>query len=214
MRIGIIGSGNIGSAIARHWVEAGHDVLLSAKHRENAERLAKQLGKKACSVVPEDAARYGDVVLLTIPLGEVPKLSDTIRNALKGKIVMDTCNPYPERDGEAANEVIRSGQGTGIWTEKQIPGARVVRAFNSVHAETFASQARRQGDPIGVPLASNDPEALRVVAKLVKDAGFGPVIVGGLEQAKRFDAGTPTYGSDLPVTQLRERLGVTEEKAA
>jgi hypothetical protein len=214
MRIGIIGCGNIGSAIARHWIEAGYDVLLSAKHAESAERLAKRLGKKAMAVSPEDAARSGDVVLLTIPLGEVPKLSERIRNALRGKIVMDTCNPYPERDGEAAHEVLRSGHGTGVWTSKQIPGARVVRAFNSVHAETFESQANRSGDLIGVPLASDDKDALRVVSKLVRDAGFAPVIVGELEEAKRFDVGTPTYGSDLPESDLRERLGVMEPRAA
>ncbi|MFL5812410.1 MAG: NADPH-dependent F420 reductase [Bdellovibrionia bacterium] len=214
MRIGIIGCGNIGSAIARHWVNAGYEVLLSAKHVESAERLAKQLGKKAIAVSPEDAARSGDVVLLTIPLGEVPKLSEKIRNTLRGKIVMDTCNPYPERDGEAAQEALRSGRGTGVWTAKQIPGARVVRAFNSVHAETFESQANRSGDLIGVPLASDDKEALRVVSKLVRDAGFAPVIVGELEEAKRFDVGTPTYGSDLPESELRERLGTMEPRAA
>jgi predicted dinucleotide-binding enzyme len=214
MKIGIIGSGNIGSVIARHWVEAGHDVLVSAKHIESAARLAQTLGPHACPVVPEDAARMCDVVLLTIPLGEVPKLSKEVRDALRGKIVLDTCNPYPERDGEPAREVLRSGEGTGVWTAKQLPGARVVRAFNSVHAGIFETEARRPGDPIGVPLASDDPEALRIAEKLVRDAGFGPVVVGGLIDARRFDVGTPPYGSGASESELYTLLGISRKKAA
>lgn len=209
MKIGIIGSGNIGSAIARHWAEAGHELIVSARHRENAESLARELGDRVRAATPEEAAREGEVVLLTIPLGEVPRLSQELRDALRGKIVMDTCNPYPERDGETAHEVIRSGQGTGVWTSRQLPGARVVRAFNSVHAATFESQARRKGDPVGVPLASDDEEALQVVSRLVRDAGFGPVIVGRLEEARRFDPGTETYGSDASEPELRKAFGKT-----
>jgi predicted dinucleotide-binding enzyme len=214
MKIGIIGSGNIGSAIARHWAEAGHSLLVSAKHHENAERLANRLGKNhVIAVSPQEAAQQGEVVLLTIPLGEVPKLSQEIKEALRGKVVMDTCNPYPERDGEVANEVIRSERGTGVWTSSQIPGARVVRCFNSVHAETFESEAHRKGELVGVPLASDDPEALRVATRLVRDAGFGPIPVGRLEDAKRFDPGTPTYGSDASEGELRERLNLPQEAA-
>jgi predicted dinucleotide-binding enzyme len=127
---------------------------------------------------------------------------------------MDTCNPYPERDGEAAHEVLKSGQGTGLWTAKQLPGARIVRAFNSVHAEVFESEARREGDKIGVPLAGDDQQSLKVVAKLVQEAGFSPIIVGGLKEAKRFDVGTAPYASDLPEKQLRKRLGESGPIAA
>lgn len=214
MKIGIIGCGNIGSAISRHWVEAGHDVILSAKHRESAERLAAKLGPHAQVGTPEEAARDGEVVLLTIPFGEVPRLAPEIKEALKGKIVMDTTNPYPGRDGEIANTVIHSAMGTGPWTRSKLPGARIVRAFNSVHAETFVSQAHRSGDLVGVPLASDDQEALQVVSKLVQDAGFGPVIVGGLAESKRFDVGSPTYGSGASDIELKERLKIESKKAA
>jgi predicted dinucleotide-binding enzyme len=206
MKIGIIGSGNIGRAISRQLAEAGHEVFVSAKHFENADRLAKDIGFNAKAVTPEEAANLGEAVLLTIPLGEVPKLSPELRESLKGKVVMDTCNPYPERDGRVAEEVIASGKGTGVWTKGQIPGARVVRAFNSVHAETFESQAHREGDPVGVPLASDDDAAIQLVARLVKDAGYGPVIVGKLEDAKYFDVGTATYGSDVSEAALRKDL--------
>jgi predicted dinucleotide-binding enzyme len=213
MKIGIIGSGNIGSAIARHWVEAGHEVIVSAQHRESAERLARTLGPRARAAEPIEAALAGDVVLLTIPLGEVPRLSPEIRKALEGKIVMDTCNPYPERDGAVAQEILDSGRGTGVWTAAQLPGARIVRAFNSVHSATFETEAHRKGDWVGVPLASDDLEALRVVEGLVKDAGFEPVVVGGLVEARQFDPGTPTYGSDASAHELRERLGLASQAA-
>jgi predicted dinucleotide-binding enzyme len=206
MKIGIIGSGNIGSAIARHWVEAGHEVIVSAKHRENADRLAKKLGNLARSATPEEAARLGEAILLTIPLGEVPGLSAEVREALKDKVVMDTCNPYPERDGVVAQDIIDSGEGVGVWTARQLPGAKIVRAFNSVHAQVFETEAHREGDPIGVPLASDDQEALRLVSDLVEDAGFAPVVVGALSEGKRFDVGAPTYGSDLSSKELGERL--------
>jgi predicted dinucleotide-binding enzyme len=214
MKIGIIGCGNIGSAIARHWVEAGHEVILSARHQEHAEQLAKELGQRASSATVEQAAQDSEVVLLTIPLGQIPSLSNEVREAFKNKIVIDTCNPYPERDGEIALEAIRSGLGMGVWSARQFPEARIVRAFNSVHAPVFKSQAHRKHDPIGVPIASDDADALRVVAGLVRDAGFGPVILGGLTEAKRFDVGTPSYGSDLPVKELREKLGEAQDRAA
>lgn len=213
MRIGIIGCGNIGSALARHWIEAGHSLILSAKHQENAKRLAKQLGRQAFVGSALDAATQGEVVLLTVPLGQVPNLGNEVREALRGKIVMDTCNPYPERDGHYAEEVLKSGRGTGVWTASQIPGARVVRAFNSVYAEMFETQAHRKGQPVGVPLASDDEEGLKTVAALVRDAGFGPIIVGKLENGKLFDPGTPTYGSGLSDQELAAKLKNTAAAA-
>ena len=165
-----------------------------------------KIGIFGCGKTPEEAAREGEVVLLTIPLGEVPKLSQEIRDALKGKTVLDTCNPYPERDGPVAQEILDSKEGTGRWTAKQFPGARIVRAFNSVHAEVFESQAYRNGDPVGVPLASDDDEALKLAGKLVRDAGFGPVVVGKLNSAKLFDHGSETYGSDVSDKDLRQML--------
>jgi predicted dinucleotide-binding enzyme len=215
MKIGIIGSGKIGSAISRHWAEAGHQLLVSAKHRENAERLVKRLGEnRAKAVKPEESAQQGEVVLLTIPLGEVPQLSPELKEALRGKIVIDTCNPYPERDGQPAKDVFQSGRGTGVWTSSQIPGARVVRAFNSVHAEIFETEAHRKGDPVGVPLASDDEDALEKVAQLVRDAGFGPVVLGRLENAKLFDPGTPTYGTDVSDQELRNQFKQSGVKAS
>jgi predicted dinucleotide-binding enzyme len=206
MKIGIIGCGNIGSAIARHWADAGHDLILSAKHLDHAERIANRFKKRARVGTPEQAAREGEVVLLSIPLCEVPHLPKNVREALRGKIVIDTSNPYLERDGEAAREVFDSQQGTGVWTAEQLPDARIVRAFNSVHAEVFETQAHRKEDPIGVPIASDDSKALLVTARLIRDAGFEPIVIGGLKEARRFDPGTDVYGCDLGAEALRAKL--------
>jgi predicted dinucleotide-binding enzyme len=208
MKIGLIGTGNIGGTLARLWAGAGHEVILSSRHPDQLKPLAKKLGAKAKTATPEEAAREGDVVLLSIPLGETPNLSQELKEALRGKIVMDTCNPYPERDGEAAREVFHEGLGTGVWTARQIPGARIVRAFNSVYFRLLESEAHRPGDPIGVPLASDDQQALQIVSQLVRDAGFGPVVVGELKRAREFDNGTPVYASGASQSQLERAFGI------
>ncbi len=214
MKIGFIGSGKMGAVLARLWVKAGHEIILSSRHPDQLKPLAKTLGKNAKVTTTEEAARLGDVILLSIPLGEILKLSKETLNGIQGKIVMDMCNPYPERDGKAGEEALKNPQGSGVWVAKHLPGTIVVKAFNSVYYKTLEMEAHRKLDPVGVPLASDDKHALEVVAKLVKDAGFGPVIVGPLSKAKEFDNGTPPYASDATVSELEKMLGlhkVTEQ---
>jgi predicted dinucleotide-binding enzyme len=208
MKIGIIGSGNIGGTLAQLWVEAGHEVILSSRHPQKLIPLAHKLGKNAKVGTPEEAARLGEIVLLSIPLGEIPKLSKTIVASLADKIVMDTCNPYPERDGPAGVEALRAAEGSGEWVAHHLPGAIVVKAFNSVYYKTLQSEAHRKFDPIGIPLASNDVSAIAIVENLVREAGFGPVVVGKLQRAKEFDHGTPPYASDASVRELKKLLQI------
>lgn len=208
MKIGIIGSGNIGSTLAQLWVEAGHEVILSSRHPRNLIPLAHRLGSRATTASPEETARSSEIILLSIPLGEIPKLSQNVLKALAGKIVMDTCNPYPERDGQAGVEALQSTEGSGVWVASHLPGAIVVKAFNSVYYKTLQSEAHRKVDPIGIPLASDDPAALAMVEKLVRDAGFGPVVVGKLRRAKEFDHGAAPYASDVSVRELKKMLRI------
>ena len=206
MKIGFIGSGNIGSVLARHWVKAGHEVIVSSRHSDKLKPFVKSLGPKASIGTPEDAALLGDIVVLSIPLGEIPKLSREIKDALLGKIVIDTNNPYPERDGKYGEEALKDKDGSGVWVSRNLPGARIVKAFNAIHAEALEKEAHRKKDPIAIPLASDDQKALPLVAKLVEEAGFVPVIVGELKRAKEFDNGTPPYGSHATASELQGML--------
>lgn len=127
---------------------------------------------------------------------------------IAGQVAIETGKPYPARDGALAEAVIAGGLGTGVFALEHLPGARVVRGFNSVWDQTLVKQAHRAGDQVGIPLAADDAEALAVAAGLVRDAGFDPVVVGGLAEARRFDVGTPVYNTGMSGPELRRALGV------
>jgi predicted dinucleotide-binding enzyme len=205
-KIGIIGAGKIGGTLATLWVKAGHEVLISSRHPDELKPLAQSLGPRAHLGTPREAAMFSDVVLISVPYGALPQVGRDLAKELAGKIVLDTGNPYPERDGEMALEARRKG--TGVASAEFLPGVRLVRAFNAINYKDLAGQAHRAGDPVAIPLAGDDSRALAVASQLVRDAGFEPVVVGPLSSAKRFDVGTPVYVQLLTATQLRARLGL------
>jgi predicted dinucleotide-binding enzyme len=205
LKIGIIGTGHIGGALAKLWVAAGHEVLISSRHPDELKPLAKQLGPRARVGTPKEAASFGDVVLVSVPYKALPELGRDLKAELAGKIVLDTCNPYPGRDGDMANDVRKKG--TGVASPEFLPGTRLVRAFNAIAAGSLASEAHRKPPAVGIPLAGDDPEAVRVAQRLVSDAGFDPVVVGGLARAREFDVGTAVYTKLLTAAELRKALG-------
>ena len=205
-KIGIIGTGHIGGALATLWVKAGHSVMISSRHPDELKALAQSLGPRAQVGTPLEAALFGDVVLISIPYGALPQVGQDLAHELSGKIVLDTGNPYPERDGEMANEARRKG--TGVASAEYLPGVRLVRAFNAINYKSLESEAHRPGEPIGIPLAGDDAQALAAASQLVRDAGFEPVVVGPLSQARRFDVGSSVYVQLLTARQLREQLGL------
>jgi predicted dinucleotide-binding enzyme len=205
LKIGIIGTGHIGGALAKLWVAAGHEVLLSSRHPDELRPLAKQLGPKARVGTPREAASFGDVVLVSVPYKALPELGRDLKAELAGKIVLDTCNPYPGRDGDMANDARK--RGTGVASPGFLPGTRLVRAFNAINAGSLADESHRKPPLVGIPLAGDDPEALKVAERLVSDAGFDPVVVGGLARAKDFDVGTPVYTKLMTAAELRKALG-------
>lgn len=206
LKIGIIGAGKIGGTLAALWVKAGHEVLISSRHPEELKPLAQSLGAKAHVGTPREAAMFSDVVLISIPYGALPQVGKDLAHELAGKIILDTGNPYPERDGDMALEARRKG--TGVASAQYLPGVRLVRAFNAISYKDLAGQAHRAGEPVAIPLAGDDSRALAVASQLVKDAGFEPVVVGPLSSAKLFDVGTPVYVQLLTAKQLRQRLGL------
>jgi predicted dinucleotide-binding enzyme len=204
LKIGLIGTGKIGSALAKHWAKAGHELMLSSRHPEELKDLAKSLGPKVRTGTPREAAAFGDVVLVSIPYGAMPQLGQDLKAELKGKIVLDTGNPYPNRDGPMAVEARK--RGSGVTSAELLPGTRLVRAFNAIKYTDLTNEANHAGEKYGIPLAGDDPEALRVAQRLVRDAGFDPVVVGGLARAKDFDPDTPVYVKLLTAAELRKAL--------
>jgi len=206
LRIGIIGTGQIGGTLATLWVKAGHEVLMSSRHPDELRPLAQSLGARAHVGTPREAALFGDVVLVSVPYGALPQIGRDLKSELAGKIVLDTGNPYPQRDGEMALEARRKG--TGVASAEYLPGVRLVRAFNAINSGDLKSEAHRKGEPIAIPPAGDDPQALQVAQRLVIDAGFAPVVVGPLSRAREFDVGTNVYTRLLTAPQLRQALGL------
>jgi predicted dinucleotide-binding enzyme len=203
-RIGFIGAGHIGGTLAKLWTEAGYQVMLSARNLGPVKTLAAKLGPNAHVGTPAQAAAWGDVVVVTVPYGALPQIGRDYAAQLKGKVVLDTCNPYLSRDGAMAKDAIEKG--TGIMDPIYLPGTRLVRAFNAISYTAIASEAHRPGTPIGIELAADDPHALAIAKQLVTDAGFEPVVVGGLATAKSFDPGTAVYPKALTAAQIRAAL--------
>jgi len=210
MRIGIVGAGMIGSTVAKLWVNAGHEVLLASRHPETLAGLVKALGPRAIAGTPRQAAEFGDVVMLTVPLNATPGLATDLVPLLAGKVVIDTGNAYEKRDGASAREASSDPGGSAGWAAGFFPDARWVKGFNTVYFKTLESEAHRQSDRVGIPLASDDHDAMQLVAGLVRDAGFDPVIVGPLARGKAFEPGAPVYNTGMSGRDVRARLGLAD----
>ena len=206
MRIGVIGSGMIGSTLAELWVKAGHDVRLSSRHPNRLKPLVDKLGPRATAGTPVDAAQFGRVVLLAVPVKAIPEIVAEIGKALQGKVVLDAGNAYGQRDGTAGHDAETHSRGSAGWAASQFPESHWVKAFNTVNFKLLASEAHRQGDRIGIPLASDDADALALAAQLARDAGFDPVVVGGLERGKEFEPETRPYDTGMSGPELRKLL--------
>jgi 8-hydroxy-5-deazaflavin:NADPH oxidoreductase len=208
LKIGVIGSGRIGSALGEFWVRAGHEVMFSDLSVEDVRAMLGRLnlGPRALAGSSREAAAFGEVVLVSVPYKALPQIGRELAAELKGKVVLDTGNPYPGRDGEMATAA--RAKGTGVASAEYLPGVRLVRAFNSVRDSELRSQAHRKPPRVAIPLAADDAEAMRVAMRLVTDAGFEPVPVGGLARAREFDVDTRAYGFALTARELRRELGL------
>ena len=206
IKIGIIGSGKIGSTVGELWVKAGHEVMFASLDLEKDKALAVRIGAGAHAGSNKEAGAFGEVLFVAVPYAALPQVGRDLGDSLKGKVVLDACNPIPGRDGDMALEA--RAKGTGVASPQFLPGARLVRAFNSVGYTSLQSQAHRAGEKVAIPLAGDDAQALQTAARLVQDAGFEPVTVGSLARAKEFDAGTPVFGKALTAAELRRGLGI------
>lgn len=204
IKIGIIGSGNIGGTLGTLWVRSGHPVLFSSRHPEKLKPLVDSLGPLARAGTVREALMFGDAVLVAVPYGAYPQIGKDYARELAGKIVLDAGNAVLRRDGEIANEARENG--IGITSAKYLAGTRLVRAFNTLNFRRLASNANRSGERMAIPLAGDDREALALASTLVRSAGFAPVIVGPLESAKHFAQGAPLYGKEITAEEMQQLI--------
>jgi predicted dinucleotide-binding enzyme len=207
-KIGIVGSGRIGGALGILLAKAGYEIFFSSRHPDMLKDLVRTAGLKARAGSVAEAVAFGDVIVLSLPLKAVPELDMNIKGSLKGKIVIDTSNPYPERDGKIAEEARKEPGGMGIVVARLLPGARIVRAFNTVYFEDLKKGINKKGEKIGIPIASDDQEGLNVAGELVERAGLDPVVVGGLSTSKLFDVGTAVYATSASAREIRGKITV------
>ncbi|WP_201001894.1 NADPH-dependent F420 reductase [Pseudomonas cichorii] len=206
MRIGVIGAGSHGGTLGRLWVQAGYEVMFSSRTPSELEPMVKQLGPLASTGTPQQAAEFGTVVFFAVPYNALVQLGQDLAPALRGKIVLDATNPPPDEGNALSREAYANG--VGETSARYLPGTRLVRAFSAVDATSVSTSARGQGAKLGVPIASNDSQALEVAARLARDIGCEPVITGNLATARTFQRGGPGFRANTDAVELRQLLGL------
>jgi predicted dinucleotide-binding enzyme len=204
-KIGMIGSGNVGSALGSVWAEAGHQVMFSSRHLDADKALAAKIGANASAGTPEQAAAFGEVLVFAVPYRALPDLGKRLASEIKGKVVIDACNPFPWRDGEVAN--VARQRGAGVVSAELLPGARIVRAFNAVGSDRMRAAHEKPGRN-GMPIAADDEQAVAVASPLIRDIGYEPVLIGGLEKGRHLVPGSALAGERSPEEVRRIAAGL------
>jgi len=203
-KIGIIGTGKIGSALARHWVAAGHEVFISSDHPEKLQSLAAELGPRAHAGTAKEAAAFGEVILVSVPYSAMPQIGNDLQKELAGKVILDTSNPVERRDGPMALDAQKKG--AGVATAEFLHSKRVVRAFNCIGFMSLANDGNRKPERYAIPIGGDDPAAIKVAEKLVKETGFDPVVLGSLEKTRLSDLGQPLGKGNLTAAEMKAQL--------
>jgi predicted dinucleotide-binding enzyme len=207
LKIGMLGAGREGGALGRLFVKAGHPVMLSSRHPEELKGLVAGLGSLAQAGTVEQAIAFGDVVVIAIPYTAMEQTGKAHAGALAKKVlVIDVSNPIARRDGEDLVRWVGEQGGAGLVTAKWLPGAPIVRAFNAIGSGRLVELAHRPGEPVGVPIAGDDPKAIAVAQSLIRKIGFEPVLVGGLAMGRHLVPGTPLGGEHTPA-EIRQIAG-------
>lgn len=207
MKIGIVGSGNIGANAARLFVKAGHEVALSnSRGADSLQELVAELGEKAQALAVEEAAKFGEVVLVAIPFGKYKTLPV---EPFYGKVVIDAGNYYPERDGQFAE--LDAGETTSSeLLEAHLRGARLVKGFNTIYFQHLATQGDTTlllEDRRVIFIAGDDSQAKEIVARLIEEIGFAAIDTGFLhEGGQRQQPGTAVYNKVLTAKEAAKVL--------
>src|ERR1700754_4000103 len=170
MKIGVIGSGRIGSTIGGLWVKAGHEVMFSDRDPEQVKRAMDGLGPRARAGSVAEAVAFGEAILIAVPYAALPAIQQQVGDQLKGKVVIDPNNPVASRDGEMGAQAREKG--AGVSTAALLPGARIARAFNSWGYSVMGREANRPAPRMAIPVSADEAVAMKVGLQLVNDAGF------------------------------------------
>jgi 8-hydroxy-5-deazaflavin:NADPH oxidoreductase len=204
MRIGIIGSGNIGATLARLLAGAGHVVAISnSRGPESLAELVRSLGPNVRAATAEEAAAFGELVIEAIPFG---RYRDLPAAQLAGKIVVTAANYYPQRDGA----IDLGGQAHSELVAAHLPGARVVKAFNTIwyqHLQQQGDASKPLGERRVIFLAGDDAAAKQVVGDLIAEIGFAPFDVGSLHESTLQEPDSPIYNKSITIDEARALLG-------
>lgn len=199
LKIATIGAGHEGGALGTLFAKQGRSVMFSSRHPEELKGLVASAGPTAQAGTIEQAVQFGDVILVVVPYTAVEQIGKDYGQALAKKpLVFDVSNPIPRRDGDAIVNWVAQQGGAGLATAKLLPGAHLVRAFNAINFLKLIQDAHRPGEPVGVPIASDDPAAAALASTLIREIGFEPVLVGGLAMGKYLVPGTPLAGEHSP----------------
>jgi len=207
VKIGIIGSGMIGSTLARELTALGHDVTLSnSRGPQTLAETAAEIGATAGTV--EEAVADAKVVVLAVPLKVVPALP---LEKLAGTVIIDADNYYPRRDG-VIDDIAQHRKTSARWTAEHAPGAHVVKVFNTIYFSNIVDKARPAGaaDRLALPVAADDASAKQTVFALVDAIGFDPVDAGTLDESWRQEPDTPVYGAELDRAGIEAALAAAE----
>ena len=209
MKIGIIGAGMIGGTLARKWVHLGHEVVIAnSRGPESLRELAADVGATAVTVA--EAARGGEIVVVTIPqraVADLPK--DLFAGVPADVVVIDTGNYYPSRDGRIP--AIDEGQLESAWVAEHV-GRPVIKAFNNIYFKSLLEKGTPKGTPgrIALPVAGDPPATRAKVMHLVDELGFDPIDAGSIEESWRQQPGTPCYTHDLDAPGVKHALAAVE----
>lgn len=206
MHIGIIGAGWLGGSVGRAWVRSGHEVMFSSRHPERLRSKIRSLGALASTGTVAEAAAFGPVVLVATPYAALPDIGREHAAAFAGKVLLDATNPWGGEPLQADAE----RDGVGITSARLLPGTRLVRVFSAVDATDVEASSLGRGRKLGVPLAGDDADAVETAARLVRDAGCEPLVVGGLASARSFQRHGPGFRANTDHAKLRRILRLTE----
>lgn len=205
MKIGVIGSGNIGGSLGKHWAKAGHEVLFTSRHPEQLNQLVKEAGGKAKAVSLDKAwEANADVYLLAVPFKAIDELAEMYAGEYGNKVIIDATNPYPERDGQMAQDVRDSNRNASEYTAMKFGTAKTAKAFNTIYAEHLKDRAFRDTDKLAIPFAAQDEDSKKVTQQLIEDIGFEAVYIGGLEDTHIMDPEQKIYGKSTNRKHLEE----------